>query len=142
VSDFFVRSMCENDLAAVAALQEQSAEASHWAPADYLRHQSCVAEAAGRVIGFLVLQDLGEQEAEILNLVVEVDWRRRGVARGLLLHAAGASTLFLEVRESNAAARAFYRNLGFQENGRRRGYYRYPSEDAILMMHPSLPGLK
>jgi ribosomal-protein-alanine N-acetyltransferase len=52
------------------------------------------------------------------------------------LHAEAQQTnsdaVFLEVRESNAAARRLYENLGFHENGRRKAYYAEPSEDAVL----------
>jgi [ribosomal protein S18]-alanine N-acetyltransferase len=44
----------------------------------------------------------------------------------------GAQTVFLEVRESNRAAFALYRKCGFQQSGRRKAYYRQPTEDAIL----------
>ena len=47
--------------------------------------------------------------------------------------AARFSAADCEVRESNQAARALYVKLGFQENGRRRGYYPQPQEDAILL---------
>jgi ribosomal-protein-alanine N-acetyltransferase len=40
--------------------------------------------------------------------------------------------VFLEVRESNAAARTLYENAGFEQTGRRRSYYTSPLEDAIL----------
>ena len=46
---------------------------------------------------------------------------------------AGVRALYLEVRESNSAARALYESLGFEQVGRRRGYYQYPSEDALLL---------
>jgi len=39
----------------------------------------------------------------------------------------------LEVREANRSAQAFYRFLGFSEEGRRPGYYSNPVEDAVLM---------
>jgi ribosomal-protein-alanine N-acetyltransferase len=42
--------------------------------------------------------------------------------------------VFLEVRESNAAARALYARFGFREGGRRRGYYRKPVEDALVLV--------
>ena len=142
MSDLSVRSMREDDLAAVRAIQAQSPEASQWTPSDYLRHAAYVAEAAGHVVGFLVLQVLGEDEAEVLNLVVDADYRRRGVARGLLLASSGPRTLFLEVRESNDAARGFYRSLDFIETGRRRDYYRFPPEDAIVLTRPSPLGNK
>ena len=44
-----------------------------------------------------------------------------------------AETAFLEVRESNTAAQALYRALGFTSVGRRRSYYRAPREDALVL---------
>jgi len=78
-------------------------------------------------------------EAEILDLAVKATHRRRGLAtlllKGFLAQAAGSGTqqVFLEVRESNAAALALYRNFGFQIAGRRPDYYRRPDEAALLM---------
>jgi ribosomal-protein-alanine N-acetyltransferase len=40
--------------------------------------------------------------------------------------------VFLEVRESNAAARCFYEKAGFVQTGRRKSYYTDPAEDAVL----------
>ena len=78
-------------------------------------------------------------EAEVLNLAVVEGRRRKGVG-GALLKAAdeefrmrGVRRVFLEVRESNATAMAFYRTHGFSEAGRREGYYRDPVEAAIVM---------
>jgi ribosomal-protein-alanine N-acetyltransferase len=45
----------------------------------------------------------------------------------------GVQSVFLEVRESNSAARAFYAGLSFTQIGRRRGYYRNPEEDALVL---------
>ena len=45
----------------------------------------------------------------------------------------GVRALYLEVRDSNAAARALYGSLGFTQVGRRRGYYQHPTEDALLL---------
>jgi ribosomal-protein-alanine N-acetyltransferase len=45
----------------------------------------------------------------------------------------GAEEIFLEVRESNAAARALYAGFGFREVGRRARYYSRPVEDAIVL---------
>jgi [ribosomal protein S18]-alanine N-acetyltransferase len=78
-------------------------------------------------------------EAEILNLAVAEARRGQGIG-GLLLDAAldeavgrGAETVFLEVRESNQAARALYHSRGFTERFRRTGYYRNPVEDALVL---------
>lgn len=97
-----------------------------------------VAEAARGVIGYVIGREAGGS-GEILNLAVAPGSRRRGVARGLValalerLAAHGAATVFLEVRESNRAARAVYEEAGFRVVGMRRGYYRSPPEDALVM---------
>jgi ribosomal-protein-alanine N-acetyltransferase len=43
------------------------------------------------------------------------------------------SAIELEVRAGNLAALTLYRRFGFVEVGRRKGYYRDPAEDAVLM---------
>lgn len=99
-----------------------------------------VAEAPGGegVAGYLVALDAAD-EGEILNLAVAPGGRRRGVGRALVqsvlttLTARGIQQVYLEVRESNAAARALYAAHGFTEVGRRAGYYRRPVEDAIIL---------
>ena len=85
--------------------------------------------------GFSVAAD----EAEIITVAVSPDARRCGIGRALterMLNDArtlGAAAMFLEVRASNIAARGLYTVLGFEEIGVRRGYYRAPREDAVLM---------
>lgn len=79
-------------------------------------------------------------EAELLLLVVDKPWQGRGLGarflRELLTVAAQkASTVFLEVRESNRRAIQLYENLGFNQVGTRPGYYPLPKggrEDALL----------
>lgn len=96
------------------------------------------AESAGALAGFGVLGLSGEG-AEIESLAVSVAWRRRGVGRRLceelLIWARkqGAVEASLEVRVSNLPARSLYGLLGFREAGVRRGYYREPDEDALVM---------
>jgi ribosomal-protein-alanine N-acetyltransferase len=45
----------------------------------------------------------------------------------------GKHGVYLEVRESNLGAIAFYERLGFSSNGRRNNYYRNPDEAAVCM---------
>jgi len=79
----------------------------------------------------------GAQEAELLRLAVAPGERRRGVARALVaeglrrLGPAGVETCFLEVRTGNFGAIAFYRQMGFDQVGLRKGYYRDGS-DALV----------
>jgi ribosomal-protein-alanine N-acetyltransferase len=90
---------------------------------------------------FIVVR-VAADEAEILSLGVLPRYRRRGVARELVLGGAaaawgrGARELFLEVGVENAAAFALYRQLGFEERGRRPGYYVSPgaaAQDALIL---------
>lgn len=78
-------------------------------------------------------------ECELQNIVVSQKNKRRGIGerllkRGLFISAErGAEVLYLEVRDSNNAARALYEKLGFHTVGRRKEYYKTPTEDAVLM---------
>lgn len=80
-------------------------------------------------------------EAEVLNLAVAPQSRRRGLGGRLLDAGLGmirerrAREVFLEVRESNAAARALYSSRGFAALTRRARYYRNPVEDALVLRH-------
>jgi ribosomal-protein-alanine N-acetyltransferase len=94
--------------------------------------------AGGPVVGYVVAWFAGG-EGEIANVAVAPSARSRGIG-GMLLDAAiaaagdhGAEALYLDVRESNARARALYDSRGFVEVGRRRRYYRRPAEDAIVL---------
>ena len=78
-------------------------------------------------------------EAEIADIAVSAAERQRGIG-GLILdavlaraRAVGVQSMYLEVRESNASARALYSSRSFADVGRRRGYYQHPVEDALLM---------
>ena len=79
-------------------------------------------------------------EGQITNIAVSPEHRRRGfgeaVTRALLDYAAerGIVSVSLEVRESNAAAIALYEKLGFERRGVRKGFYRAPTEAAIVMV--------
>lgn len=76
-------------------------------------------------------------EAELLRIAVAAAHQGRGLGRALLqaceaeLEATGAHDLHLEVRVSNAAARALYATCGWRESGFRKSYYR-DGEDAAL----------
>ena len=114
------------DLAEVAAIQASSPEAAHWDVADYLQYHFRVCVHDGRV---------APDESELLNLVVAPEFRGRGFARALLqeLLSVPAHSLYLEVRESNQAARNLYKSMGFQEVNIRPEYYQAPPEAAIVM---------
>lgn len=143
-----LRGAASTDLPAVAGI-EQEAFSDPWSVASFAAALArpevlfLVAESPPpdtAVLGYLVAWFLGE-EGEIGNVAVGDAHRGRGVGAALLdaaLAAAagsGVRTLFLEVRESNRAARALYTSRAFLEVGRRRRYYRAPVEDALLLRH-------
>ena len=141
-----IRAGHPRDLAEVAAIQASSPEAAHWDAADYLQYDFRVCLQDGRVAAFLVARRVAPDESELLNLVVAPEFRRKGLARALLqellttpVNAEQAracptkSSLYLEVRESNRAARTLYKSIGFQEVNIRPGYYLAPPEAAIVM---------
>jgi len=91
--------------------------------------------------GFILMRQVTD-EAEILTLAVRPATRRAGLGGRLVGQAAvlaaarGATRIFLEVAEGNAAARALYARAGFSEVGRRRGYYSRADgvrEDALVL---------
>jgi [ribosomal protein S18]-alanine N-acetyltransferase len=97
-----------------------------------------VSEQKGSISGIVVGRQVLD-EAEILNLAVSQGTRRQGSGRALVGHILRrfadlhVSRVFLEVRESNAGAIAFYSGLGFQAIGTRRDYYQDPKESATVM---------
>ena len=97
-----------------------------------------IADVGGAVRGYVVAWFVLD-EGEIGNLAVAREARRRGIGALLLdgaiaaVRASDVETLYLEVRDSNAAARSLYASRGFVEVGRRREYYRKPKEDALVL---------
>ncbi len=90
------------------------------------------------VIGYVGSQIVPD-EADMMNLAVSNDHRRKGIGRELVcslltaLKDRGVRSLTLEVRASNAPACALYENLGFLQVGRRPNYYQKPKEDALIL---------
>ena len=129
-----IRAASEQDLPAIAEIQSAAPEASQWNPGDYLTFECLVAEREGTVVGFLVARPMAG-ECEILNLAIAPGVRRRGIGRQLLgdLLQRHPGEFFLEVRESNEAARQFYHRFGFRLITKRVQYYANPVESAIVM---------
>lgn len=129
------------DIACIAALEKEtfSLPQSETAFAEMLSkedHILLVAKQGGEMIGYIGAYTVC-RESDILTIAVRPSARRCGAGRALLTalleHLRPISdAVFLEVRTSNAPARALYASLGFGEVGVRRGYYQNPKEDAIL----------
>jgi ribosomal-protein-alanine N-acetyltransferase len=90
------------------------------------------------VIGFFAGW-IVEDELHVNNVASHREYRRIGVGRSLMeaaIDEAGRRSVafvILEVRASNEAAQLLYGDLGFRIVGRRREYYRLPTEDALVM---------
>ncbi len=97
-----------------------------------------VAVEDGEVVGYIGSQIVPD-EADMMNVAVSHDCRRRGIGRGLVAGLISAlqdrevRSLSLEVRVSNDPACALYEGLGFQIVGRRPNYYQKPKEDAFIL---------
>jgi ribosomal-protein-alanine N-acetyltransferase len=139
--DYRIRDATESDVAAIEMI-ERASFPDPWSEESFqtlLAYTSFVAvDSEGQIAGYLF--SVGVDDAgEILNVAVSAEHRRRGLGRRLVEHAlevlqgGGVIRIFLEVRESNAAARALYGALGFELIGRRRGYYHRPLEDALVL---------
>jgi ribosomal-protein-alanine N-acetyltransferase len=136
--------MIEGDLDAVVAI-EHDVHAHPWTRGNFADsiesgHHCWVVEHRSEIVAYGIVT-VAAGEAHLLNLSVGRQWQRRGLGSHLtrfligLVREHGAQALFLEVRPSNAPARALYRRSGFAEIGRRRDYYPAGEgrEDAVVM---------
>ncbi|MGH9343282.1 MAG: ribosomal protein S18-alanine N-acetyltransferase [Terriglobia bacterium] len=142
-----IRPFAPIDLPDLLRIQEESALGSGWNGGDYL----CLTEAPGGlilvacedgpnpIVGF-VATNLILDHAELLNVAVAPERRRRGIGKNLILEAcqctrgAGARSISLEVRSSNLPAIRLYRSVGFAACRTRKNYYSAPVENACVMM--------
>lgn len=120
------------DAAEITRVQLSSHGASQWDAETYFSFDVRVAERNGTVCGFLVSRVVAPDEAEVLNLAVAEEVRKLGIATALL-ESLFEREVFLEVRESNLAARGLYQKLGYRIVGRREDYYDDPVETALVM---------
>jgi ribosomal-protein-alanine N-acetyltransferase len=138
-----IRNVDATDLERVRTLLASVPEAAVWSADDsrlaLQKHLLMrVAEEEGIVCGLVVFRTMAD-EAEILNLAVDSTRRCRGIGSRLMEDAVAAckaarvKRIFLEVRDSNDAARKFYLRMGFTQVGRRRKYYSEPVEDALVL---------
>ena len=139
-----VRPLVLADLPKILLLAKSCPEAAQWTPSEF---ELNIGDVRGWVIGdreilfgFLAVRTIElAREMELLNLAVGPNWRRRGYASALLSTAIAEcrerafQAVFLEVRESNQRATAFYKKHGFAQSGRRPNYYRNPNEAALTM---------
>ena len=139
-----IRKALPHDAVSIAALEAEIFP-DPWCEKDILslistEDATCfVAERDGAVCAY-VLGRMVVPEGEIYRIAVSPDMRGRSIGYRLLdrlvkeERTEGLESLFLEVRSQNIAAISLYRAYGFHEIARRRGYYRDPADDAIIML--------
>lgn len=160
MSNIRIRAARPSDQPRLVEIASHSATAAHWNQAEYLKlfsaddpgsqiqeagtrphpqsRTALVVEQDGNVVGFIVGRQV-EHEWEIENIAVTGAARRRGLGSRLvgelldLVRSRGGKSVFLEVRESNRAARSLYEKWAFIEIGRRKTYYQNPAEDALVL---------
>jgi ribosomal-protein-alanine N-acetyltransferase len=145
------------DVTSMMRLERQSSTAGHWTEDQYRQalqpestrrlvlviDEPSAPEVPTGILAFLVAQHVAP-DWELENIVVALNARRKGLGKRLLQHLlstareTNSTAVFLEVRESNTAARTLYEQAGFAQTGRRKSYYTNPPEDAFLY-HRSLP---
>ena len=144
---FAIDRMCERDLKQVVEIEEASG-LNRWGYDSYkremLRNLTSVLlvarsmEGEPDVMGFFAGWTV-EDELHVNNIATHPRYRRMGIGRTLMQAAieiakpCGVTCVVLEVRASNQSAQSMYRKLGFRFVARRRDYYRFPAEDAMVM---------
>jgi [ribosomal protein S18]-alanine N-acetyltransferase len=141
-----IRRLTYADLPQVVAI-ERRAFTTPWSLAMFVLELSkpsgvCLAaDVEGELVGYLVCSRY-DTVWHVMNIAVDPDRRRRGIATALLqalLEKVGQDApVTLEVRHSNTGAIALYERFGFRSAGVRRRYYADNGEDAVIMWR-SLP---
>lgn len=140
-----LRAMQESDIAAVAGI-EQECFAHPWngeqlrEELDNLTARFYVAILDGRAVAYIGANNIAG-EVYVTNVAVLPEYRGHGFASCLMAVLLSVSEkekaefVSLEVRESNQLAIRLYEEFGFTEKGRRKGFYRDPEEDALILTH-------
>lgn len=143
MSSIIFRQMKENDVARVAEL-ERICFRTPWS------YNSLLGELSNDVAYYIVAVDgdliigyagvwIMFDEAHMTNIAVDPDYRKRGVATGMILSLMkeglkrGAERMTLEVRENNHSAQRLYASLGFAYAGMRKHYYTDTGENALIL---------
>jgi len=132
ISEFIIREGMPADYAPATAVQTAAFGNTHWPFGD---EPLIVAEIDGEVAAYMVWRRTFADEFEILSIATHPRHQRKGLARALIHEFCSAKkgNIFLEVRESNLGAIAFYEALGFRRTGLRHSYYADNSDGAVVM---------
>jgi len=141
--DILIRDLKPEDVSAVLTI-EKASFTTPWSEILFMneifkpRSLPKAALIGEKIVGYICANYLLD-EAHILNVTVNPDFRQQGIASQLvdymvdLLNKEGCRTIFLEVRISNEAALRMYEKAGFRIISARKAYYTLPTEDAVIM---------
>jgi [ribosomal protein S18]-alanine N-acetyltransferase len=142
-SDLVIRVMTQNDLEIVSALDRKLSPIP-WSRDTFISElnatisRNLVAVLNGTIVGYISFWVVAE-EVQIQNVIVEKDYRGRGIASRLLnsmmeiARSQGVLNATLEVRSGNKSAISLYLKNGFVVKGVRRKYYDNDGDDALIM---------
>jgi len=143
---YFIRRMKEDDLPAVRAIEGLSFS-NPWSDNTFrgeiqntpVSSPLVVVRRPGEeVVGYIVYWQIRD-DVQVNNIAVHPECRGLGLGEAMMrfaiakVRAAGAQFMTLEVRQSNVAAVALYKKLGFEVLGMRKNYYTKPDEDACVL---------
>lgn len=143
-----IRMASKEDIAAITLLEKQTFS-EPWTQKSFLQaierkeNIFLVCEIENGIAGYCLLYGMTD-EGEIPTIATNPQYLRSGVATQLLQEmmkkckSAGIQKIFLEVRESNLAARSLYEKNGFNIIGTRKDFYRFPTEDALQMVYEDI----
>lgn len=143
IDNLIIRNMEEKDVKDVAKLASLSFS-EPWSENAYLQtlsnplYLSLVTYKDDEFLGFADVTSVCG-EASLNNIAVKEEYRQKGVATSLIntlidkLKENGIVSLTLEVRPSNTPAISLYKKIGFKVCGRRRDFYKKPTEDALIL---------
>ena len=141
---YILRRAVPDDAAAIAEI-DRICSARPWneqqfrEEIEFPQAYTCVCETESDVVGFATMQTAAEF-AHINEFAVHPDHRRRGLGRSMMQDIVrecgerGCDSISLEVRRSNAPARALYESFGFRQEGVRKDFYIKPVEDALVLV--------
>jgi ribosomal-protein-alanine N-acetyltransferase len=143
---YFIRRMREEDLTAVLAIETLSFS-NPWSDNTFRGEiqntpvsfpMVLVRRPGEEVVGYIIFWQIRD-DVQVNNIAIHPDCRGLGLGEAVMRHAiakvraAGGAFMTLEVRQSNTAAVALYKKLGFEVMGTRKNYYTRPDEDAYVM---------
>ena len=143
MNEILIETISKNDVPRVAEIEKECFSVP-FTEVDILSYMEntiwhfLVAKSGDEVIGYISFTVILD-ECQIVNVAVDPSARKIGVGSLLLSHfldyvkSKGASSIYLEVRESNAPAIGLYKKFGFGEIGISKNHYSKPTENAILM---------